>query len=596
MKAWIAFLLYFLLLGNCHILKAQAINDDCFSATELTNVRSWCSSNGFFNNFSATPSGYGPATCFSSSGHDVWFSFTAIATDITILVKPGSLQKPEIALYAGICQGTIGELNCKSNLVTGGALELYKGGLFPGTVYLIRVQGEDASEGTFDLCLDNYFPPVKPGSDIITASVLCDKSSFIVQNVTGSGSVPNEFKDAPCLADGFTNSETNSTWFKWTCKDAGSLTFVLTPLNAPDDLDFALYELNGDLNTTNRTLLRCEAASCKGQTGLKEGATDISEPPNCDKGQDNWLAPVQLEAGKNYLLGINNFTIGGNGFRIEFGGTSTFEGPVADFEILSDTVFCREEQIGIKDLSHNSTGTIEKIQWIFGQDATPSIDSIQGDKTISYLKRGQKFIVQTVTSDKGCVVSTIKPVEILCCGPLHEMNLYSDTTITLGDSVDLHAEAFLEGNQIFYFWEPPGLIQCQGCPANNIKTFHDQVIVVKATDQYNCEAKDSIQIRVDVKRPIFFPNVFSPNYDGINDRFTGYGNFVVRTIDYLRIFNRWGALVWEGRNIPANDEKYGWDGTFKGREVNPDVYVYIAKVTFIDDQSFIYEGSITVVR
>ncbi|QLH28132.1 MAG: hypothetical protein HWD63_01210 [Candidatus Parvibacillus calidus] len=89
MKAWIAFLLYFLLLGNCHILKAQAINDDCFSATELTNVRSWCSSNGFFNNFSATPSGYGPATCFSSSGHDVWFSFTAIATDITILVKPG---------------------------------------------------------------------------------------------------------------------------------------------------------------------------------------------------------------------------------------------------------------------------------------------------------------------------------------------------------------------------------------------------------------------------------------------------------------------------------------------------------------------------
>lgn len=55
-------------------------------------------------------------------------------------------------------------------------------------------------------------------------------------------------------------------------------------------------------------------------------------------------------------------------------------------------------------------------------------------------------------------------------------------------------------------------------------------------------------------------------------------------------------MVWEGRNIPANDEKYGWDGTFKGREVNPDVYVYIAKVTFIDDQSFIYEGSITVVR
>ncbi len=596
MKAWYVFLLTLLIWGNHQSLNAQAINDDCFSAIELTNVRSWCSSNGFFNNFSATTSGYDPATCFSGSGHDVWFSFTAIATDITILVKPGSLQKPEIALYAGTCQGTIGELNCKSNLTAGGVLELYKGGLYPGSVYLIRVQGENNSEGTFDICLDNYFPPVKPGSDVVTASILCDKKSFIVQNVTGSGKVSNEFKDAPCLADGFTNSETNSTWFKWTCKDAGSLTFVLTPLNAPDDLDFALYELKGDLNTTDRTLLRCEAASCKGQTGLKEGVTDISEPPNCDQGQDNWLAPVQLEAGKNYLLGINNFTIGGNGFRIEFGGTSTFEGPVADFEILGDTVFCREDQISVKDLSHNSTGTIEKIQWIFGQDATPSIDSTQGDKTVSYLKRGQKFIVQTVTSDKGCLVSKIQPVEILCCGPLHEMKLYSDTTISLGDSVDLHAEAFLEGDQIFYFWQPPLLIKCQGCPDNNIKTYKDQVIVVKATDQFNCEARDSIQIRVDVKRPIFFPNAFSPNYDGINDNFTGYGNFLVKTIDYLRIFNRWGALVWEGRNFPVNDENYGWDGTFKGKEVNPDVYVYVAKVTFIDDQSFIYKGSVTVVR
>lgn len=577
-------------------IKAQALNDDCFNAIELTNVRNWCSSGSTFNNFSATPSGYDPPMCFSNGGHDVWYTFTAIATDITILIRPGSLTRPEIALYGGSCQGVISELNCRSDLASGGTLELYKGGLIPGTVYYIRIQGENNSEGDFDLCLDNYFPPVLPGSDCKTASVLCNKESFVVQKVVGWGQVPNEFNDAPCLADGSTASESNSTWFKWTCDTSGSFTFVLTPLNAPDDLDFALYELNGDLSTCSRTLLRCEAAACFGPTGLKEGANDISEQPNCDSGQDNWLAPVQLEKGKSYLLGINNFSNTGNGFRIEFGGTATFEGPRPDFEIIGDTSFCREQVIEIRDLSTNSTGTIEKTHWIFGQDATPTESDVAGDKNVSYLKRGQKWIVLTLTSDKGCIVSRAKPVDVLCCGPDHEMTVYRDTTITLGDSVDVMADAVLEGGNIYYFWQPASLIKCQGCPVTNIKTFNDLIITVKATDEFNCEATDTLEIRVDKQRPMFFPNIFSPNYDGVNDKFTGYGTYVVKSIEYLRIFNRWGALVWERNNFAPNDENLGWDGTFKGKEVNPDVYVYLAKVTFIDDATFVYKGSVTVVR
>jgi len=580
-------------------IRAQALNDDCFSAIELTNVRNWCSTGGAFNNFSAIPSGFGAPLCFSNAGHDVWYSFTALATDITILVRPGSLTRPEVALYTGNCQGIIHELNCKSGVTAGGILEIYEGGLIPGTVYYIRVQGENNSEGNFDLCLDNYFPPVQPGSDCNTASILCNKDPFVVQTLVGWGAVPNEFDDAPCLAVGPNNSESNSTWFKWTCDSSGSLTFALSPLNGKDDLDFALYELNGGLSSCSRTLLRCEASQCKQHqdqtTGLKEGATDINEQPGCEEGQDNWLAPVQLEKGKSYLLGINNFE-NANGFRVEFGGTATFEGPKPDFEIMGDTSFCREQTIEIKDLSTNSTGTIEKTHWIFGQDATPTESDVPGDKNVSYLKRGQKWIVLTLTSDKGCIVSRAKPVDVLCCGPDHEISVYRDTTITLGDSVDVSADAVLEGHNIYYFWQPPSLVKCQGCPVTNIKTFNDLIVTVKATDEFNCEAAGMLEIRVDKQRPMFFPNVFSPNYDGVNDKFTGYGTYVVKSIEYLRIFNRWGALVWEKNDFAPNDENLGWDGTFKGKEVNPDVYVYLAKVTFIDDATFVYKGSVTVVR
>lgn len=116
-------------------INAQALNDDCFSAIQLSNVQNWCSSGSQFNNFSAVESGYGPATCFSQGGHDVWYSFTAIASDITILIKPGTMKKPEAALYIGVCNGVINELECQTNLSQGGVLQLYQGGLFPGNVY-----------------------------------------------------------------------------------------------------------------------------------------------------------------------------------------------------------------------------------------------------------------------------------------------------------------------------------------------------------------------------------------------------------------------------------------------------------------------------
>jgi len=585
-----------ILIFNTEHLRSQAINDDCFTAIELTNVHNWCSTGSPFNNISATPSGFGPAGCFSGDGHDVWYTFTAIATDITILIKPNDFSKPEAALYLGDCNGTINELECRSNLAAGGILEIYQGGLFPGSVYLLRVQGQNNSEGKFDLCLDNYFPPVLPGSDCNTASVLCNTDPFVVQIVEGFGAVPNEFSDAPCLTDNAVGSESNSTWYKWTCDTAGLFTFVLSPLNATDDLDFALYELNGDLTTCSRKLLRCAAASCFGPTGLRLGANDSSEPPDCEDGQDNWLAPVQLEKGKSYLLGINNFSNTGNGFRMEFGGDATFEGPKANFDFLLDSTVCREQQIEIKDNSFSNTGDITEVHWIFGQDATPKDSDQPGDKTISYLKRGQKWVVLTLKSDKGCIVSTAKPVDVLCCGPNHEITVERDTTVILGDSVDVFANAVLEGNDIFYIWQPANIVKCQGCPETNIKTYKDQLVVVRAIDEFNCEAIDSITIRVDKQRPVFFPNAFSPNFDGINDGFTGYGTYVIKQIDYLRVYNRWGACVFEKKGFDPNDEILGWDGTFKGKELSPDVFVYLAKVTFIDDETFVYKGSVTLVK
>ncbi|RMG81294.1 MAG: gliding motility-associated C-terminal domain-containing protein, partial [Bacteroidetes bacterium] len=64
--------------------------------------------------------------------------------------------------------------------------------------------------------------------------------------------------------------------------------------------------------------------------------------------------------------------------------------------------------------------------------------------------------------------------------------------------------------------------------------------------------------------PVYFPNIFSPNGDGINDTFFGQGT----DFEPLRlvIYDRWGGRVYEGSG--------NWDGTASGEAAPAGVYVY----------------------
>ena len=90
--------------------------------------------------------------------------------------------------------------------------------------------------------------------------------------------------------------------------------------------------------------------------------------------------------------------------------------------------------------------------------------------------------------------------------------------------------------------------------------------------------------------------MFSPNGDGNNEMWTGYGTENVKEIEILRIYDRWGELVFETFNIPLNDPLFGWDGTFRDRDMQPAVFVYVAFVSFVDNSRKKFTGDITLLR
>jgi gliding motility-associated-like protein len=112
-------------------------------------------------------------------------------------------------------------------------------------------------------------------------------------------------------------------------------------------------------------------------------------------------------------------------------------------------------------------------------------------------------------------------------------------------------------------------------------------------DQFGCSALDSVTVQVDPEGDFYMPNAFSPNGDLVNDVF-----YVVHlgpvNLEYFRIYNRWGRIVFEGNLEGA---EHGWDGTYKGKDQPVGVYTYVVKsVSVVDGAEKLASGSVTLLR
>lgn len=100
----------------------------------------------------------------------------------------------------------------------------------------------------------------------------------------------------------------------------------------------------------------------------------------------------------------------------------------------------------------------------------------------------------------------------------------------------------------------------------------------------------SISNEVDVVpgMALFIPNSFTPNGDGVNDSFGVSGEAIKEF--HLKIFNRWGDLIFETHN--ARDR---WDGTYMGEQVPGGTYIYKVIAAGASGKRQCKEGSVKVV-
>jgi gliding motility-associated-like protein len=120
--------------------------------------------------------------------------------------------------------------------------------------------------------------------------------------------------------------------------------------------------------------------------------------------------------------------------------------------------------------------------------------------------------------------------------------------------------------------------------------------LVVYSDSNNCKNSNTIQIKALCNNSnVFVPNTFSPNADGSNDVFYPRGIGINRT-RVLRIFNRWGEIIFERQDFPVNNAMYGWDGTSRGIKANADVYIYQLEVYCQNGDILTSTGNVTLIR
>ncbi|MEO6131369.1 MAG: gliding motility-associated C-terminal domain-containing protein [Saprospiraceae bacterium] len=150
---------------------------------------------------------------------------------------------------------------------------------------------------------------------------------------------------------------------------------------------------------------------------------------------------------------------------------------------------------------------------------------------------------------------------------------------------------------VSWSWSPGDFLSCSNCPDPMvINPDHDILYQLTVSDAEGCTASDEIQVYLANTVEIFMPTIFSPNGDGINDVVVVFSTNTINKIKSLRIFSRWGDLIYEQENFPSNDLTYGWDGTFNGKELNPGVYIWAVEVELKDLSFKNYSGDITLIR
>ncbi len=253
---------------------------------------------------------------------------------------------------------------------------------------------------------------------------------------------------------------------------------------------------------------------------------------------------------------------------------------------LGDTTFFADSSS-----SGSGSGSINSWYWEYGDGTThngPNPPSHVYEDTGSYP------LLLAITTDRACTDTARGGGFLVNVFPIPTVDAGSDQTIMIGDSILLMPSSGFAS----YLWDPAESLSDSSLESPYASPTVTTSYNLNALDHNNCPASDQVSIEVLVPATIDVPTAFTPNNDALNDIFfvydlLGFQGAGLSEFD-LKIFNRWGELVFESDNINT-----GWDGNHirNGKPSDIGVYVWMVSGTKVTGEKIdpIY-GNVSLIR
>jgi gliding motility-associated-like protein len=403
----------------------------------------------------------------------------------------------------------------------------------------------------------------------VNAGALCPQ---VTENITNANA---NITFCPSCEDDFTLCFTplNTIWLTFTTNSAGgdaslvglNLDFDPTVNNTNNSLSLAVFQATIPCDASTYSEIACltnqSTAFSLGLTNLQPNTTYYVVLSGTQDGPGA-IQPSQFAMD----IRISGPAVNRPPASLGFGGVPTVSCKGDPVLLLADTTFCSD---------------IVEYAWFLNDE--PWFTSLGNAVYVDTLKQGDfvrvqatcfadcpvlavsntvTFTVLDFTVDAGPDVEIYVGESILLNGSTTGVNPYWQPALWLNDPNSLTPIAFPEETTTFFLTATNGV----------------------------CERTD--EMVVTVKKTLTIPSVFSPNGDGINDKWEILGTARFDNIK-IEVMDRWGQIVFE--TVGYSEQKW-WDGTHRGKPVATSTYYYVIDLNDDTVEERVLKGPVSVIR
>jgi len=252
--------------------------------------------------------------------------------------------------------------------------------------------------------------------------------------------------------------------------------------------------------------------------------------------------------------------------------------PIPPLTISQDTVICQGDTLTLSIRSQTGLSFNWRPEYNLGIKSDSFDVRVWPDFTTDYRV--------TVPYANGCIVDTGVNVDV----SKNKADAGPDRVLGDGARTLLGGPLTTEGPEYTYTWLPNQFIGDVSIPNTVVNPPYDYTYYLEVRNSFGCYDIDTVVVRITCN-DLNLPNAFAPESSNPNSNRFGVMNRQIVKLSYLRVFDRWGSLVFETSDVTRQ-----WDGRINGEPAPMGVYVWEADGFCLENKRFKRSGNVTLIR